>query len=188
MTTPLTFRLRMVIGVLALLGLLVAVYLSVFELACLMNPDFCGDPVCPTAGCGEVNRSRYVTMLGIPIAVLGAMGCTLILAVDLGWMTRCRMALSPGERRGRPGGSGPGKTLRRWLATIPVGLVLIGLSGFGFLFTLFLKYLELFKIQAICFWCLVSALLMTAIFALSLAAWRAERVPAVHEPVRGRRT
>ena len=42
---------------------------------------------------------------------------------------------------------------------------LIALVGFGY--SVFLTYLELFVIEAICQWCVVSALLMTAIFAVN---------------------
>ena len=39
------------------------------------------------------------------------------------------------------------------------------LGGFGF--SVYLTYLELFKIEAICQWCVASAVLMTALFLLS---------------------
>lgn len=41
----------------------------------------------------------------------------------------------------------------------------ISLAGFGF--SVYLTYIELFKIEAICEWCLASAALMTVLFALS---------------------
>lgn len=40
----------------------------------------------------------------------------------------------------------------------------LALIGFGF--SVYLTYLELFVIEAICQWCVVSALLMTALFAI----------------------
>lgn len=147
MTTPLAFRYRMVIGVLALLGLLVAIHLSLNELNISGNTACLGGGT----GCDTVNESAYVDMLGIPVAVIGVIGYSAILIVTLGWMTR------------------------RELAQVPVGLILIALSGIGFLFSLFLTYLELFQIDAVCTWCMTSAALMTAIFVLSLLAWPAER-------------
>jgi uncharacterized membrane protein len=39
----------------------------------------------------------------------------------------------------------------------------ISLVGFGY--SLYLTYLELFKIEAICQWCVASAVLMTLLFA-----------------------
>jgi len=41
----------------------------------------------------------------------------------------------------------------------------ISLAGFGF--SVYLTYLELFKIEAICQWCVASAVLMTILFGLN---------------------
>jgi len=46
---------------------------------------------------------------------------------------------------------------------------LLGLAGF--LFTLWFVYLQIFVIEAICFYCMVSALLSTTIVALALMAF-----------------
>lgn len=46
-----------------------------------------------------------------------------------------------------------------------MGGFLLGLIGFGY--SVYLTYLELFVIDAICQWCLLSAVLMTALFAVS---------------------
>jgi uncharacterized membrane protein len=43
----------------------------------------------------------------------------------------------------------------------------LALTGFGY--SVYLTYLELFVIEAICQWCVISALLMTALFALNAA-------------------
>lgn len=42
----------------------------------------------------------------------------------------------------------------------------LGLAGFGY--SVYLTYLELFEIDAICQWCLASAVLMTALFAVNV--------------------
>ena len=145
MTTPLALRLRMVIGVLALLGLLVATYLALYETKASSSL------VCPDSGCERVNKSAYVSMFGVPIGVIGMGGYGLIFLLTLGNLK---------ERR---------------LLGVPVGLVLLGLAAAGFLFSLFLTYLEVFEIRALCTWCLVSFGLMTGIFLLSLVAWFSER-------------
>jgi uncharacterized membrane protein len=49
------------------------------------------------------------------------------------------------------------------------GGLFLGLIGFAF--SLYLTYLELFEIDAVCQWCVASAVLMTG--SLVLAAWRA---------------
>ena len=46
-----------------------------------------------------------------------------------------------------------------------LGGFLIALGGFGY--SIFLTYIEIFKIEAICHWCVASAVLMTIIFLLS---------------------
>lgn len=169
MTTHRTLQLRMLIGALALVGLFVALYLALYE------TGLSGSLVCPNTGCEQVNQSVYVNMLGIPIGVLGVIGYSLILAVILGWATRRRLAggLSPRP----PAWSRQAPWAYSVLSRIPAGLLLIGLSGVGFLFSLFLTYLELFVILAICTWCVISAGLMTVIFALALWAWFTERAP-----------
>ncbi|MGC8874184.1 MAG: vitamin K epoxide reductase family protein [Chloroflexia bacterium] len=170
MTTLLNLRLRMAIGVFALVGLLVATYLAIFEIGYLYRPEFSGEIVCPNQGCETVNRSHYVTMFGLPVAVYGILGYLAILVVDLGWMTRREMAaLSGGKKRRAAAGA-----LRRWLAQVRVGSVLLGLTGFGFVVSLFLTYLEIFRIHAICTWCMVSAGVMTVLFGLAMANYLCE--------------
>jgi uncharacterized membrane protein len=44
-----------------------------------------------------------------------------------------------------------------------------GLALFGFGFSVYLTYLELFKIEAICQWCVASAAVMTALALVSVA-------------------
>jgi uncharacterized membrane protein len=165
MTTSLNLKLRMAIGVLALVGLLVAVYLAIFEIGYLFAPSFSGEIVCPNQGCETVNRSQYVTMFGLPVAVYGILGYLAILVIDLGWMTRREMAALAGGKK-RRAAAGP---VRRWLARVRVSNVLLALTGLGFLASLFLTYLELFRIRAICTWCMVSASVMTVLFGLALA-------------------
>ncbi len=143
-------RLRIVVGVLALLGLLVAIYLTLYYL------KFAQTIVCPGGGCDKVRASPWAYLFGVvPMPTIGLIGYGLILGVDLKWMARKYVA---GTR-------------------VPVGLALLGMAGFGFLFSLFLTYLETFVIAAFCFWCATSAVLMTAIFVLSVWAWQWTREP-----------
>jgi uncharacterized membrane protein len=46
-----------------------------------------------------------------------------------------------------------------------IGAFALALTGFGF--SVYLTYLELFVIDAVCQWCLVSAILMTVLFGLN---------------------
>jgi len=49
-----------------------------------------------------------------------------------------------------------------------VPLAIFGISLIGVLYSAYLTYLELFVIHAICRWCVSSAIIITAIFLLSL--------------------
>lgn len=48
-----------------------------------------------------------------------------------------------------------------------LGGFVVALGGFGF--SVYLTYIELFRIEAVCQWCLASAVLMTILFALNAA-------------------
>jgi uncharacterized membrane protein len=127
-------RLRRLIGVVALIGLAVAAYLTYVHYAEL-------EPICAGGGggCERVQNSSYAELAGIPVAVLGLIGYALILASL--WI--------PGEG-GRLAGA------------------VLALVGCGF--SAYLTWAELFEIDAICQWCVVSAVLMT-ILALA-TSWR----------------
>ena len=131
-----------VIGVLAVIGLGIAGYLTYVHYAGI-------HVLCAASGgCETVQTSSYAKLAGIPVPVLGLVGYVGIL-VSL---------FVPGD---------PGR-----LATAGIALV-----GFGF--SLYLTYLELFVIKAICQWCVGSAVLMTVIAVLSVVRLlRAPVVPA----------
>ncbi|HEY8583158.1 MAG TPA: vitamin K epoxide reductase family protein, partial [Capillimicrobium sp.] len=96
-------------------------------------------PVCALSGsCETVQSSEYAKLAGVPVAVLGLVGYLAILA---------SLAVARGER-GR--------------------LARVGMTAVGFGFSAYLTYLELFVIDAICQWCVASAVLMTALFALAV--------------------
>ncbi len=94
-------------------------------------------------GCPAVNASKYAEVSGIPIAVPGVVGYAAILAVVL-----------LEEKIGflKQNGS----------------LALFGLSLTGFLFTLYLIYVEAVLIKAYCPFCIVSQSAMALIFLLSV--------------------
>lgn len=95
---------------------------------------------CPIGECEEVNASPYVYLLGVPLAVLGVVVYLLILALNLVGL--------------------------RWGGE-EITLFLFLFSLFGVAFSAYLTYLELFVLEAICSWCVVSAITMTAICILS---------------------
>ncbi len=122
----------------SLIGLIVSGYLTFVKL--FHQPIYCT----PGLGdCESVNASRWSELWGVPIALFGMLSYLAVLILVL---------LGPKIRL---------------IKTYNNHLV-FGIGTFGFLFSLYLTYLELFVIKAICQWCLVSALCMTIIFIFSI--------------------
>jgi len=135
-------RTRQAIALLALVGFFVALYLWLHQIG------VGGELKCGTGGCDTVQASPWAQQLGIPVAFYGVVGYAAILAVAL-------VGLQPAwlERRG------------------PI-LLIAALATGGVLFSAWLTYLELFVIHAICRWCVTSAVIMAAIWLVSLAGLR----------------
>ena len=94
--------------------------------------------------CDLVQQSAYSEVLGIPVALLGMLAYATLLALLF--------------LRGR--------LPQAWDAYIP--LAVFGISLIGVLYSAYLTYLEIYVIHAICRWCVSSAVIITAIFLLSL--------------------
>ena len=139
-------RHRQAIAVLALVGLFIALYLWLYKIGVI------GELKCGTGSCEYVQSSRYAWLFGQPVALYGVVGYLALLVIAL-------VGLQP-RYLPRPG-------LTRWLA---------GLSLVGFAFTLYLTWLELFVIHAICRWCVASAVVIAVITAIAVGA--AVRTPA----------
>jgi len=137
-------RYRQAIALLALVGIFIALYLWLHALG------FGGPLKCGTGGCETVQTSPYAVLFGIPVAAYGVVGYFALFVVAL-------LAL-------RPAALADGK----W------NLLLLGLSTVGLLFTLYLTYLELFVIHAICRWCVGSAAVITVIWVVAVLAWKRE--------------
>ena len=102
------------------------------------------DSMCIGSGdCKTVNASRYAEVYGIPVAILGVAGYSAILAVLL-------LERKPGffQQNGT--------------------LLFFGLSLTGFLFTLYLIFVETVLIKAYCPFCITSQTAMTIIFIISV--------------------
>ena len=68
---------RMIIAVLALLGLLISVYLTLHKYGVI------GTLACGSGACEVVQTSKWATQFGIPVPVLGLIGYALIFGVAL---------------------------------------------------------------------------------------------------------
>ena len=151
---------RMAAALLALLGLLDAVYLALERLTG-------GTLACPIGGgCKTVQSSAYATLLGVPIVFIGVAGYAALLGLAL-------------------------RSLHaEHVAGLPIAPLLLGLASAGVLFSAYLVYLQVAVIGAICFWCMISALLELGIWAAALVNWRQRRAgpaPTTARPARGAR-
>jgi uncharacterized membrane protein len=93
--------------------------------------------------CSIVNSSVYSEVYGIPVALVGVFGYAAILGV----LTRLRGSALPGGN---------------------AVLITFGLSLAGFLFTVYLIYVETALIHALCPFCITSQVIMTVLFILSV--------------------
>jgi len=136
-------RHRMVVAALALVGVLLSTYLTLYHYG------FVGALVCgANETCEKVQLSRHAMFLGVPVAVLGLGGYLVLLVVALAGL---ESRFAEGHR-------------------ITQALALV--SGLGVAFTIYLTYLELFVIHALCRWCVGSAVVIAAIFVSSLTGLR----------------
>jgi uncharacterized membrane protein len=130
---------NVVIPILALIGLGASIYLTYVELT--HTHALCG----PVGDCNAVQTSPYAKLFGfLPIGLLGAIGYIALLAAWL-W-----------------------QRLRSDALTKIAGPAMYGMALFGTLFSIYLTYLELFVIHAVCIWCLSSAVIITLLMVLIL--------------------
>ena len=127
------------IPVLAIIGLGVSLYLTYVEFT--QSRALCG----PVGDCNAVQSSPYAKLFGVvPIGLVGAIG---YIAILFAWIWRRIRSDS--------------------LARI-AGPAMFGMALFGTLFSIYLTYLELFVIHAVCIWCLSSAVIITVLMLLNL--------------------
>ena len=123
------------------IGLLVAIYMTVYAIT--SNDNMC----IGSQDCSVVNASRYskieVAGVKVPVAVLGVAGYAAILGLLL-----FEQKMDFLQQNG--------------------SLVFFGLSLMGFLFTLYLIYVEVALIRAYCPFCIASQSAMILIFILSV--------------------
>jgi uncharacterized membrane protein len=133
----------MIIAALALGGVGLATYLSMYKLGLI------GTLACTIGQCETVNLSKWATFLGFPVAVWGAGFYVMVFLLAFAGTTE-RFVNAP------------------W-----VSHALLALTAWGVLFSGWLTYLELYVINAVCMFCVISAILVTVIFLLSVLEWRA---------------
>jgi uncharacterized membrane protein len=127
------------IPIVALVGLGVAGYLTYVETQSV--EAICG----PVGDCNAVQSSSYARVFGIlPVGILGLLGYAAIL---IAWTIQ---------------------KVRddRWADYARLGM--LGMALFGTLYSIYLTYVEIWVIEAVCIWCLSSAVLIAVLMLLSI--------------------
>jgi uncharacterized membrane protein len=111
-------------------------------------------PICgASGGCSTVQHSSFAWIAGVPVPLLGAVAYSGLIALGilaLRWQGRRDLFI----------------------------LALFGGSLVGMLFSGYLTYLEFFVINALCKWCIASALVTVAVFVLATLAYRQHQAEA----------
>ena len=136
---------RMAIAVLALLGVIDATYLSLYKLGII------GGITCRVGSCQQVQNSPQSVLFGIPVSVLGLGAYLTLLVLAI-------LGVQP-----------------RWTGDRRIGVAIAAVSGVGVLFSAYLTYVEAQVIYMWCQYCVISAILVTLIFLLSLSGLRRAR-------------
>lgn len=134
---------RMTICFTSLVAGLVALYLHLWKIG-LMGPLTCS----ASGGCEFVQTSKYGALLGVDVALIGAVGYALLFGVSL-------IGLQA-----------------RWADARGPTLLLMGLIWPAVLFTLWLKYGEFLVLRSFCPWCAVSAVAITICAVMVTLDWR----------------
>ena len=131
---------------LAFIGVFVSTYLTLYKLG------YIGELQCAVGSCETVNTSRWATFIGLPVAAWG-------LGFYIAALALVMLGIQP-----------------RYADSRAFSVALVGLTGWGVLFSGWLTYLELFVIDAICMWCVISAIIVLLMFVVSIADLRDFRV------------
>jgi uncharacterized membrane protein/thiol-disulfide isomerase/thioredoxin len=127
------------IPVVVVLGIGVAGYLTYIEATSVQA--VCG----PVGDCNAVQNSSYARALGIlPVGILGLLGYAAIL---IAWIVQ---------------------RVREDSWADYARLAMLGMALFGTLYSIYLTYIEIWVIEAVCMWCLSSAVLITLLMLLSI--------------------
>lgn len=112
--------------------------------------------VCGLGDCEVVQTSSYAEVFDIPIAILG-----LLMYIALVALTLARL-LRPGH-------------------LLPASMAALAITGAGTLYSAWLTWIEIDVLEAICQWCVASAITTTAMFIIEIVIfarlWSANDLP-----------
>jgi len=98
-----------------------------------------------TSGCDAVSKSPYSVMFGVPLSALG-----MIFYLMIGFLALLYMDTK----------------------NLLVGKLIFVATTLGFLSSAHFIYIQKFKIGAFCIYCILSAVISTALFTLGITIWR----------------
>ncbi len=130
----------------SIIGAVDAIYLTWIKLS--HNENLCAPGI---GDCFTVNTSRYSEIYGIPIAVFGLATYLVIIAI-LVYEPRIDFLKENGT------------------------LALFGISLVGVLYSIYLSYLEEFVLHAWCPYCVISAIVITIVFIISIMRLKEEGI------------
>jgi uncharacterized membrane protein len=145
----------MIVAALALAGIFISIYLTLFKLGVI------GELTCSIGSCETVNTSRWSVFLGLPVAAWGLLFYLDVFGVALVG------------------------TMPRFENDPLISIVLAGEAAIGVIFSAWLTYLELAVIDAICIWCVTSAVIVLVIFLVSVADLRETREAGIENTEAG---
>jgi uncharacterized membrane protein len=132
----------MVIAALALVGAFLSAYLTLYYYG------YVGSLACGSGGCATVQASKWARFIGVPVALWGAgYYASVFLIAAVGAMGAASEKLWPSK-------------------------LLLALNGWSVLFSGYLTWAEIVKINAICRYCVASALIVLVLFVLSVLDYR----------------
>ncbi len=139
-----------------ILGLLVFSFIGFLDASYLAAKHFLGEPVTCIifTGCEAVLNSSYSVIFGIPVSLFGAIYYAIFFFLSILYFDIQKV----------------------WIVRVAAILALTGFSA-----SLYLVYLQIFIIRAICFYCMISAANSTMIFALTVSALRGLEVKSTEK-------
>lgn len=99
--------------------------------------------VCGTGDCEVVQTSEYATVMDIPIAIFGTAMYLTVLGLTI-------------------------LRLRKPDLSLPASTAALAITAAGTLYSAWLTWIEIYELEAICQWCVVSATLTTLLFILEV--------------------
>jgi uncharacterized membrane protein len=141
---------RPIIGAIAITGAILTAYLTITKLT--GGEVACSADAGAASSCSDVLNSPYATVFGLPLSLFGF----------LAYVSMATFALSPLLIKGESK-----KELKRNLENWTWFLLLAGSTAMA-VFSSYLMYVLAFKIQAVCYYCIGSALFSLSLLTLTV--------------------